>query len=326
MPWGKLTGLLVACVLVAGLVWLNRDALATVLTRVELRPVLLIPPLIFVLQVLLTGVRTMVLLAGDAYRDVRGCLGCHLVAQVSNQFVPSGAGDFVLKGACLARRLKRPFMRISGVVLVDRLFDAVLALALAPVALLVLTGRLGPNAGLVLGAVVILVLPGVFHGLLAPLLSGVQRVAEGRRGRIAALAVGLTTLYRERRGTLGWAYILTLARFAALAGGFALLHQLMFGGDMWRVVLLIAPVSQLAMLLPIAPGGLGVVESAWFGALTMAGADRGTALAFALAIRVHIVVGTLLAGTLALTTHGAALWRNARRDARAGLPDDARPQ
>ena len=314
-------GIVVALALLAGLVWLNLDDLRMVLARVEPRPILLLAPLLFVVQVALTAFRTVVLLSKNAHHDLRGCFGCHVVAQVSNQFVPSGAGDFVLKGACLSRRLKRPFSRITGVVLVDRLFDAVLAAALAPAMLLVLTGRVTSGEGLILGAVIILVLPFVLHGLLHPLLSGVQRVAEGRAGKVATLAVGLTTLYRERRGTLRWAYLITLARFAAMAGGFALLHNLIFGGELWRVVLLVAPVSQLAMLIPIAPGGLGIVEGVWFGALTMAGAERGAALVFALAIRADIIVGTLLSGALALCTHGAALWRNARRDARAHLSE-----
>lgn len=317
-------GIVAALGLLAGLVWLNLDDLRTVLARVELRPILLLAPVLFVLQVTLTAFRTVVLLSKSAYDDLRGCFGCHVVAQVSNQFVPSGAGDFVLKGACLSRRLKRPFTRITGVVLVDRLFDAVLAAALAPPALLVLTGRVTAVEGLILAAVVMVVLPFVLHGLLHPLLSGVQRVAEGRSGRVATLAVGLTTLYRERRGTLRWAYLLTIARFAAMAGGFALLHNLIFGGDRWQVVGLFAPVSQLAMMLPVAPGGLGVVEGAWFGAMTMAGAERGAALAFALAVRADIIIGTLLSGALALGTHGAALWRNARRDAQAHLPEEPR--
>lgn len=319
-------GILVALALLVGLVWLNLGDLRMVLARVELRPILLLAPLLFVLQVTLTAFRTVVLLGKSAYRDLNGCFGCHVVAQVSNQFVPSGAGDFVLKGACLSRRLQRPFRRITGVVLVDRLYDAVLAAALAPAALLVLTRRVSPVEGLILGGVIMLVLPFVLHGLLHPLLSGVQRVAEARSGRVATLAVGLNTLYRERRGTLRWAYLITIARFAAMAGGFALLHDLMFGGELWRAVLLIAPVSQLAMLLPLAPGGLGIIEGAWFGALTMAGAERGAALAFALAIRADIIVGTLLSGTLALGTHGAALWRNARRDARAALPEEPRAE
>lgn len=295
------------------------------LARVEWRPVLLVVPLLFLVQVTLTALRTVVLLGKGAHRDLGGCFGCHVIAQVSNQFVPSGAGDFVLKGACLSRRLKRPFTRITGVVLVDRLYDAVLAAAMAPPALLVLTHRIAPVEGLVLGGVVIVILPFVLHGLLHPLLSGVQRVAEGRRGRIATLAVGLTTLYRERRGALRWAYLVTLARVAALAGGFALLHHLIFGGELWRVVVLVAPVSQLAMLLPIAPGGLGVVEGVWYGAMTMAGADGGSAVAFALAIRVNIIVGTLLSGTAAMATYGAALWRDARRDAETPIPEETPP-
>jgi uncharacterized membrane protein YbhN (UPF0104 family) len=304
------------------LVWLNREALGTVLARVDLRPVLLLPPLLFLVQVIVTALRTVILLGKGAGRDLRGCVACHIVAQVSNQFVPSGAGDFVLKGACLARRLKRPYRRIAGVVLVDRVFDALLAAAVAPATLLVLSGPLSPVEGLGLAAAIVIVLPAVLHGVLHPALSGVQSLAAGREGRIATLASGLTTLYRERRGALGAAYAVTLLRFIVMAGGLALLHRLMFGGDLWMTVILIAPVSQLALLLPVAPGGLGVVEGAWYGALTMAGAESGAAFAFALAVRVYIVIGTLTAGTLAVATHGAALWRNSRRDAAARLEYD----
>lgn len=303
--------------------WLNREALNTVFARVELRPVLVVPPLLFLVQVVVSGLRTVVLLGPEARADVKGCVGCHIVAQVSNQLVPSGAGDFVLKGACLARRLKRPYARLAGVVLVDRLFDAILAAALIPVVLLALWGRISPAAGLGLTAVVVLVLPAILHGILHPLLTGMQSVSAGRTGRVATLANGLNTLYRERRDALRLAYLVTVLRFAAMAGGLALLHHLMFDGGTWQVVLLFAPVSQLALLLPVAPGGLGVVEGAWYGALTMAGSESATAFAFALAVRVYIIVGTLLSASLALALHGAALWRNARRDARARMAQDA---
>jgi uncharacterized membrane protein YbhN (UPF0104 family) len=150
--------------------------------------------------------------------------------------------------------------------------------------------------------------------VLHPLLAGMGRVAERRRGRVAIMAGGLATLYRERRQVLGRAYAVTVLRFLVMSGGLALLYHLMFGDALWIVVLLVAPVSQLALLLPVAPGGLGVIEGAWYAALTLAGADKGTALAFALAVRAVIVCGTLLAGALALALPGVASLRARRRD------------
>ena len=295
----------------AGVIWLNRDALGAVLVRVELRPILALPVLFFVMQVAITGLRAVVLLGGNAWRDTRGCIGCHVVAQFSNQLVPAGAGDFVLKGGCLAKRLKRPFRAIAGVVLLDRLFDAALAAALAPVLLLVLSGRLGPLSGLGIAAVIIVCLPWLMHAVLRPVLTGAHGLAAWRAGggRLANAAQSLKSLYQDRRRVLTWAHAVTVLRLAAMSGGLGLLHWLMFGDDLWLVVVLAAPITQFALLLPLAPGGLGVVEGAWFGVLTLAGADNGAALAFALAVRVLIVVGTLAASTIALGGHGWAAWR-----------------
>ena len=316
---------LLAILVLAAIIWMNREALAEVLGPVKPTPAWLIPLAMMVLQVVITGLRAAVLL-GPAGRTHPGtCVACHIMGQVANQFAPSGAGDFVVKGACLSRRLKLPFRRMAGLVVVDRLFDVLIAVALAPAAVLYLTGRLDSETALILAGVLLAVLPPAAQAALQPAMAGLDKVVAARRGeegRLTLLVRGLHTLYAERRGVLPPAYLVSLLRYAAMVGGLGLLHVFLLGPAPWVALILGAALVQFAMLLPLAPGGLGVVEGAWYAILVAAGIASGPALAFALFVRAYLVLGNLAAGGLALLLTGGL--RLSRREPRGGAPKTER--
>jgi len=297
-----------ALLVLAAVIWLNRATLAEVLGPVKPSPAWLLPIAVLVLQVAVTGLRAAVLLGPVGRAHPGTCVVCHILGQVANQFTPSGAGDFVIKGACLARRLKAPFRRMAGLVVVDRLFDVVLAAALAPPALLYFAGTLDATAALALAGVLLATLPPAALAALQPVMAGLDR-RVGRRGetdRLAMLARGLHTLYAERRGVLPLAYLVSLLRLVVMVLGLGLLHHFLLGPAPWTALILGAAVVQMAMLVPLTPGGLGVVEGAWYAILVAVGTASGEALAFALFVRAYLVAGNLAAGGVALLAGGGA--------------------
>ena len=281
----------VALLAAAALVWTQRDAVGAMFARLDPGPAWGGLVLIFLLQAGVAGCRTAVLLRPGSGAGVMRAVRCHALAQPATELASFLAGDIGFKTWCLARHLRRPVRAVVGPVTLDRALDGGLACALVPAALALLTGTAGGTAALALALV----------GLAAAAL-GLAGVARWRR-RPAWLAVP------PGDGRLAAAFGLTVVRYLLAAAAMVVVHTLLTGEGLWLTVGLGLALAQLAKLATLVPGGLGLVEGGWYAVLAAAGEPGGTAIAFALAARAHLVAGSLAAGAAGLLMGAVRPWR-----------------
>ncbi|HWH14948.1 MAG TPA: lysylphosphatidylglycerol synthase domain-containing protein [Miltoncostaeaceae bacterium] len=197
---------------------------------------------------------------------------------------PGGAraGTWRVVGALAA------YKALDGVVTGAVVFAILVAAPLPPA----ISGLRTTAAVAVGAAVLVLLLVHRLHGdrLLA-------RLPAGARRALAGLGTGLGGLRRPAEMRL--AVVLGVAAVAARVAAFAVL--LAAFGVPAEAALLVFAVTQLAGLLPLAPGGVGAREALLVPALAAAhGVPAASALAFSLTTQVLALVVTLAAALLAL--------------------------
>lgn len=146
-----------------------------------------------------------------------------------------------------------------------------------------------------------------------------RRLTRHPRGRAGARADAFVAELAERHltgerlvvATL-LAVLMWLADCACLAASFAAVRAPV----PWSGLIIAYGVAQIAMVLPVSPGGLGLVEGGLTVVLVAYGATRVGALSAALAYR---IVNYWLAAAIGWATVGALAWSRAR-SARAGAP------
>ena len=110
--------------------------------------------------------------------------------------------------------------------------------------------------------------------------------------------------------TLLCAYLITVVKYVATIGQMALLASALTLPISPDLVFLAAPLGQFAFLLAFTPGGLGIFEAGWFGALNLGGVATEPASAFVVGNRIVMVAS--VAALALLVRLGAAFAR--RRD------------
>lgn len=358
--------LVLVLALLAGALWLNRAGLADVLATLDWSWAWPVAFALFAVQMAVTGARSIVLLGASlpARPVVRlAALRCHALAQASNTLLPSMAGDVVVKAGCLNGLTGLGWGRLSGLMLVDRGIDVAVAAAIAPVALLYLSGAIGLAAAIALAAMALIAAPVLIGAVLdrLPIATATETLApvagagagdpiagaapgdpiagrampgasitngaasdrlvleerdrsarpHPRASRGAKIMVGLRalgTLYRRARHRLLGAYGVTLLRYALYGGVLVALSRAILdgtegGAPAIAVMALGVALAQLALAVPLAPGGIGLQEGAWVAILTAAGHPLPDALAFAVAFRLFLLTATTL------TTVPIMMWR-----------------
>jgi uncharacterized protein (TIRG00374 family) len=106
-----------------------------------------------------------------------------------------------------------------------------------------------------------------------------------------------------------------LADFGCLLCAFRAVHAAI----PWSGVLLAYCVAEIAGMLPIVPGGIGIVEGSLAAILAAYGADRASALAAAVGFRLVSFWLAIVVGWVSV----AALARRTRRTPGMSLPDRA---
>lgn len=199
--------------------------------------------------------------------------------------------------ALYARLLGQPPGRAAAHSIHEQVFDALIVFAAALAAPLYLVGGAGAA------------IPATVAGLVAVTFLMNRVFAFGAR------------IFRSSERISAW-----LAGAAALPGGTARFllaaSALRFVMTLFRALLILAalglngtlgaaavayPLIQIAGVLPLTPGGLGVVEAGWTGVLASAGAALPLAAAAAVAMRAAILVFDLI--TLAVFAALALAWR-----------------
>lgn len=255
-----------------------------------------------VADVLLRAVRWRVLLAPLASVPLRATLGSLLVGYLANNVLPARLGEIV-RSHDLGERTGVSRSTILGTIVVERVVDTVVVVAIAAVAILVLSVRgIVASAVLVGLAVTTLLVVAVAVGIAAHRLPGAERLGAfiGRWPRVQdvlrKLQAGLSIASHPR--TMAGAGVLSIGSWSCTVLAFAAAAQAVGIEPTIGQAALLAAGTNLATAIPAAPGYVGTFELA---AVTIAGSvGIGPEPALAFAVLVH-------AATLVLTSAGGAL-------------------
>jgi uncharacterized protein (TIRG00374 family) len=268
------------------------------------------------------GMRWRVLLAPIAPLPYRRVLGYTYIGYLANNVLPARLGE-LYRSHALGEGEGISRTTVLGTVVVERVVDTVMVVAIAALAVVVLSVRGVMSSAVLLGAAFVALLVIVLGlGIAAHRLPGAERVGRliAARPRLLELARrlrdGLAVAGRPR--TLGAAIVLSAVAWAASAGTFLAAGQAVgVELSLAQAALLTSGVA-LATIVPSGPGYLGTFELTAVG--IAAGFGIGRDQAFAMGLLVHVVI-------LALTTIGGVIagvrlgvWRS-----RPAVADPATP-
>jgi uncharacterized protein (TIRG00374 family) len=279
------------------------------------------------IDIALRALRWRMLLAPLAPVPYRAALASLLVGYLANNVLPARLGEIV-RSHDLGTRTGVSRSTILGTIVVERVVDTLVVVAIAALAILVLSVRgIVASAVLVGLAVTALLVLGVAVGIYANRLPGAHRVAAllerwpRVRSVLTRLRDGLAVAQDAR--AMGGAVVLSLASWSCAVLAFASAAQAVGVEPTIGQAALLAAGTNLATAIPAGPGYVGTWELATVTIAASVGIPAAPALAFA--VLVHVV-------TLAMTSVGGALvllWdlrRPAReRPASAEPADEAEP-
>jgi hypothetical protein len=261
-----------------------------------------------VLDIALRAVRWRVLLAPLAAVSTRTTSASLLVGYLANNVLPARLGE-VVRAHDLGGRTGLSRSAALGTIVVERVIDTMVVVAIASVAILVLSVR-GVVASAVLAglALTALLAVGVAAGIAAHRLPGAARVAAYLaqwprvHGALVRLREGLSVASNAR--TLGAAIVLTLASWSCVVLAFAAAAQAVGVQPTMAQAALLAAGTNLATAIPAGPGYVGTFELAAITIATSVGIDRDSAFAFALLVHAAALLVTSVGGVAVLVFGG----------------------
>jgi uncharacterized protein (TIRG00374 family) len=256
-----------------------------------------------VLDILLRALRWRVLLRPVADVPFGHTLPANLVGYLANNILPARLGELV-RTDDLGARSGVPRSTILGTIVVERVVDTVVLVAIASVAILVLSVRgIVASAVLVGLAVCALLIVAIAIGIAAHRLPGAERVATflGHWPQViemlARLREGLTIA--TRAGTIGRALVLTLLAWACSILAFTAGAQAVGIQPTMGQAALLASGTNLATAIPAAPGYVGTYELAAVTIGASVGISRDDALAMAVLVHGFSLLLTSIGGAVA---------------------------
>jgi uncharacterized protein (TIRG00374 family) len=231
-----------------------------------------------------------------------------LIGYLANNVLPARLGELV-RCHYLGDREGVSRTTALGTVVVERVIDLAAVVAIAAVAILVLSVRgMVRDAILVGGAIGILLVVGLAFMIAAHRLPGAERVAAAvarwpRVGELARrLREGLSVASRPR--TLLEVLVLTCLAWTASLLGFAAAGQAVGVQLTIGQAALLSSGTALAAAIPSGPASLGTFELAVVRICTVLGVADARAFAMALLVHGTIVVLTSVGGVAALIRVG----------------------
>jgi uncharacterized protein (TIRG00374 family) len=261
-------------------------------------------------DVLLRAIRWQRLLAPIQHVAYIRVLAYLLVGYLANNVLPARLGELV-RSHYVGDREGMSRTATLGTVVVERVVDTAVVVAIAAVAILVLNVRgVVTNAVLIGGAIVAILVVGLAIGIAAHRLPGAEAVARraARWPRVGELVTklrsGLAVAGRPR--TLFEALALSVAAWAATLLAFAAAGQSV--GLELRIgeAALLSSGVALASAIPSGPGYLGTYELAAVKIAEALGLPTDEAFATALIVHAAILAITSIGGAVALSRLG---WR-----------------
>jgi hypothetical protein len=274
------------------------------------------------IDVAIRAVRWQRLLAPIRHVAFRPVLSYLLVGYLANNVLPARLGELV-RSHYLGDREGLSRTTTLGTVVVERVVDTAVVVAIAAFAILVLNVRgVVTSAVAIGGAIVALLVVLLAIGVAAHRLPGATAAAEwiGRWRRIGAAAGrlrgGLAVAGRPR--TLVEALMLSAAAWGATLLAFAAAGQAV--GVELRIgeAALLASGVALASAIPAGPGYLGTYEYAAVKIAEALGRPPEPAFAIALLVHAAILALTSAGGLIALSRLG---WRRAPGEPEPGEPE-----
>ena len=256
------------------------------------------------------AVRWRVLLSPIADVPPGKTLASLLVGYLANNVLPARLGELV-RSHDLGERTGLSRSTILGTIVVERVVDTIVVVAIAALAILVLSVRGVVASAVLVGlAASVLLLLGLAAGIAAHRLPGagwiIALVDRWPRIRqvLARLHDGMAVAARPR--PMAIAVALSVASWSATVFAFVAAAQSVGVGPTMSQAALLAAGTNLATAIPAAPGYIGTFELAATTIATSVAIAPAPALAFALLVH---------AGTLFLTSVGGALALATRRRA-----------
>ena len=255
------------------------------------------------LDVAARGGRWKVLLAPIASIPYRRVLGYTYIGYLANNVLPARLGELV-RSHSLGEKEGVARTTVLGTVVVERVVDTVVVVAIAAISVLVLSIRGVMTSAVLLGfAFAALLVIGLGIGVAAHRLPGAERVAAyvARWPRLVALGrmlrEGLAVVAHPR--TLLGALIFSAIAWTAsiltfLAAGQAVGIELTLA----QGALLSSGVA-LATIVPSGPGYVGTFELTAVSICALFGIERDPAFAMALLVHVMILLVTSVGGLVA---------------------------
>ena len=271
-------------------------------------------------DVAMRGARWRVLLAPIASIPYRRVLGYTSIGYLANNVLPARLGELV-RSHSLGEKEGVARTTVLGTVVVERVIDTVMVVAIAAVAVLVLSIRGVMTSAVLLGlAFAALLVVGLGIGVAAHRLPGAERVAAyvERWPRVVAIARtlrdGLAVVARPR--TLFGALAFSVVAWSASIGTFLAAGQAVGLELTVAQGALLASGVALATIVPSGPGYLGTFELTAVGICSLFGIERD--IAFAMALLVHVMI-------LAVTSIGGVIAWIALRGRTAPVADGTQP-
>ena len=280
------------------------DLAATWNTIITAQPQWILAMVAFmVIDIGLRALRWRVLLRPVADVPFRHTLPANLVGYLANNILPARLGELV-RTDDLGARSGVPRSTILGTIVVERVVDTVVLVAIASIAILVLSVRgIVASAVLVGLAVTALLIVAIAIGIAAHRLPGAERVATFLdrwpqvRETLARLREGLTIA--TKAGTIGRALVLTLLAWGCSILAFTAGAQAVGIQPTMGQAALLAAGTNLSTAIPAAPGYVGTYELAAVTIGASVGISRDDALAMAVLVHGFALLITSIGGAIA---------------------------
>ncbi len=296
-------------VVALGLVFRSVDLGAAweVLRRADARWLLLL--LAFVTtDIVLRAVRWRVLLGPVADVPLRSTLASLLVGYLANNILPARLGEIV-RSHDLGTRTGISRSTILGTIVVERVVDTLVVVAIAAIAILVLSVRgIVASAVMVGAAVTALLVVAIAVAIAAHRLPGAERAAAviARRplihGALVRLRAGLSIA--GNLPTMALAIVLSIGSWSCTVLAFAAAAQAVGMEPTIGQAALLAAGTNLATAIPAAPGYVGTFELAAVTIGSSVGIRPETALAFAVLVHAAALLLTSGGGAVAFLAGG----------------------
>jgi uncharacterized protein (TIRG00374 family) len=265
-----------------------------------------------------------------------------MIGMLIGQVVPITVGMLGGRPVALSLSQQVSLKRTALSVVLDKLFDLILALLLATPVALYLVGWIerpvafGIMAGVVLVAVLLIAwqyervlrLVGQVGARLAQPLARVPVIGRRLAQRLPQELERLSGDGLMQNRTAVQAFLLTLVMYTLLSARLFFISQALQLDIPWHLLAMGVAITQLAVVFAITPGSLGFLEGGWAAVFSLAGLSLDQFTTFVIGRRAYVLVFTLIGTLLAfawIRESPAHLFRAVISASREPAPGDTAP-